>query len=51
MQNLLATIPTQISGAVSDASAFFSGTVVDFKVLLFATGIAFWIAYKVMSRK
>jgi len=51
MNNLLATIPAGVSGAVTDASTFFSGTVVDFKVVIFATGIAFWIAYKVMSRR
>jgi len=49
--NLLATIPAAISGAVSDADGFFSGAVTDLKVLIFATGVAFWIAYKVMSRR
>jgi len=46
-----ATIPAAVSGAVSDADGFFSGAVTDLKVLIFATGVAFWIAYKVMSRK
>lgn len=49
--NLLATIPAGVSGAVSDASTFFTGTVMDFKVVIFGAAVAFWIAYKVMSRR
>jgi len=47
----IATIPAAVSGAVDDADGFFSGAVTDLKVLIFATGVAFWIAYKVMSRR
>jgi len=46
-----ATIPAAVSGAVTDADGFFSGPITDLKVLIFATGVAFFIAYKVMSRR
>jgi len=50
MLNLLATLPTGITGALTDAEAFFTD-VLDFKIVILGASVALWIGYKIASRR